>query len=362
MNSEAKSRICEIVKKHGVEICRDISQCSALIRENLAAYPDEKELFLVSLRTGIPSKLLNSNRETVKDQTAPRLTKQLESDSQTTEEKARWIVDVWIEALGLLSKPHIVEEKPRIVDEVKEHKVIVPPQDKIIWSDEKPMVKNEPVEEKTPEDVEYHEVESATGSGGSAEGGKVEVQRPETERAAVEPTKPEKKKDEGNAWGWMGMGLLFWIISVVITVFLVLGVGWDGRLFWYSTLPLIFFIGAAVFNDYVQSEKKPGCFTLFFWAAMCAGAFFYWINGAQLFHQVVFGWNMFSDDEIAIFGIRAFWDDNLAPDQLMNWMFNEFGFFAKAALFLDVYTPVLIFISIPTSILDKVNPPAKVSR
>jgi len=102
MDNKPQKVLCEMIAKHGISLAEDRIRCSALLRDYCSAYKAEINILTVSMEEQVPNLLTNWSSSASVDIVIARLVKRLQDDRGLTEEKARWAVESWALALGVI--------------------------------------------------------------------------------------------------------------------------------------------------------------------------------------------------------------------------------------------------------------------
>ncbi|MBA2503675.1 MAG: hypothetical protein H0V27_12430 [Pyrinomonadaceae bacterium] len=97
----------EIVAKYGRSVCENPKRCKALLRDYCGTHRREINVLIAALEERVGEELLaaGAGRSTTpREVLLSRLTKRLENHLALTEGAARWAVDSWAVALGVLSE------------------------------------------------------------------------------------------------------------------------------------------------------------------------------------------------------------------------------------------------------------------
>ncbi len=97
--------LLEIVAKYGRSVCENPKRCKALLRDYCGTHRREINVLIAALEERVGEELLAAGRSaTPREVLLSRLTKRLENHLALTEDAARWAVDSWALALGVLSE------------------------------------------------------------------------------------------------------------------------------------------------------------------------------------------------------------------------------------------------------------------
>jgi hypothetical protein len=103
MNDLPKQKLREIIVQYGRALCDDPQRCEALLRDFCGQYRKEISVLVSALRERVPADLLASQKSTPPVVLLARLTKRLQDNLGLAEDAARWAVESWALALGVIS-------------------------------------------------------------------------------------------------------------------------------------------------------------------------------------------------------------------------------------------------------------------
>jgi hypothetical protein len=109
MNSEPRQTLRSLIAKHGLDLCSDAKRCQGLLRDLCGAHPREVNILTGALRERVPLDLLAGRNAMPHGLLMARLTKRLEDQLALTEEAARWGVESWALALGIITEADLEE-------------------------------------------------------------------------------------------------------------------------------------------------------------------------------------------------------------------------------------------------------------
>ncbi len=108
MNDFPRQKLCEIIKKYGHALCDEPRRCEAFLRDELRGeHSREIHLLVFALKERVPADLLNLQNNMTKPLLLARLSKRLYDNLGIAEEFARWAVESWALALGVMSAEEI---------------------------------------------------------------------------------------------------------------------------------------------------------------------------------------------------------------------------------------------------------------
>jgi F-box protein 11 len=104
MNDLVRQTLCDLVGRYGRPLCADAHRCEALLRDFCGEYRREVFVLLSALREQVVADLLGSgdSRPPRGEAAFARLAQRLHDHLGIVEEAARWAVDSWALALGLV--------------------------------------------------------------------------------------------------------------------------------------------------------------------------------------------------------------------------------------------------------------------
>src|SRR5215210_6693636 len=110
MDDLPRQKLHEIIAEYSRSVCDDARQCEGLLRDLCSGYKRETHVLVSALRERVPHELLNASSSGItKEVTIARLSKRLHDDLAMTEESARWAVESWALALGVISAAEITK-------------------------------------------------------------------------------------------------------------------------------------------------------------------------------------------------------------------------------------------------------------
>jgi hypothetical protein len=118
MNNFPRQQLVTIIAKHGHTLCQDPARCEALLRESCDESLPEVSLLVNALKEQVPLELLSSPNNVPRRILQARLVRRLEENFCLKKDAARWAVDSWALALGLLETPTVLQ-----FGEIQERKV-----------------------------------------------------------------------------------------------------------------------------------------------------------------------------------------------------------------------------------------------
>src|SRR5208283_2284983 len=107
MNDLSRQKLRELVARYGRSLCDDPLRCEGLLRDFCGQ--NRAEIFALSqaVRQGIPSQLITSSGQLPPEVFLGRFSKCLEEECGMEDAIARWTVESWALALGLVSEDQL---------------------------------------------------------------------------------------------------------------------------------------------------------------------------------------------------------------------------------------------------------------
>ena len=103
MNNLPRQKLCELILKYGRSLCDEPQRCEGLLRDFCGQYRKEISALVGAAREGIPGELISSQNSVPPVVLLARLTKKLHENLALDEKAARWAVESWALALGVIS-------------------------------------------------------------------------------------------------------------------------------------------------------------------------------------------------------------------------------------------------------------------
>lgn len=103
MNEQAREKLFELLLKHGRALIHDNASAELLLQRELADSPRELGLLVNALRAGIPADLISDGPDSISAR-LEALTNRLSEGYFLQEDAARWCVESWAIALGVLTQ------------------------------------------------------------------------------------------------------------------------------------------------------------------------------------------------------------------------------------------------------------------
>jgi parallel beta-helix repeat protein len=103
MNDLPRQKLCEIIATYGRSICDDPRRCEGLLRDFCGEYKREVSVLVQALKERVAIDLLTSSDGVPREVLLARLMKRLLDNLALAEDAARWAVESWAVALGVIS-------------------------------------------------------------------------------------------------------------------------------------------------------------------------------------------------------------------------------------------------------------------
>jgi len=105
MNNLPRQKLCEIIAQYGHSLRDDPRRTEALLRDFCGEYKREIFVLVSALRERVAADLLTLQDSMPHEVLLARLTKRLQDDLALAEDAARWAVESWALALGVIEHP-----------------------------------------------------------------------------------------------------------------------------------------------------------------------------------------------------------------------------------------------------------------
>lgn len=117
MNNLPRQKLCEIIAKHGLSLFDDPQRCEGLLRDYCSENSREVNIIVGALKERIPFMLKESSDTVPRGVLIAQLTKRLQDNLSLTKDAAKWGVESWAMALGVIPNEgcktsEIIEKKP----------------------------------------------------------------------------------------------------------------------------------------------------------------------------------------------------------------------------------------------------------
>jgi len=107
-----RQKLCEIIVQYGRSLCDDPPRTEALLRAFCGEYKREIFVLASALKERVAADLLASSPSVPQEVLMGRLTVRLKDNLALAEDAARWAVESWALALGLISHAELSKPKP----------------------------------------------------------------------------------------------------------------------------------------------------------------------------------------------------------------------------------------------------------
>lgn len=111
MDDAPRQTLRALVARHGTGLCSDARRCEALLRDLAGAHRREVNILVSALKERVPLDLLAGQSAMPRGLLLARLAKRLEDHLGLTGEAARWAVDSWALALGVVTEEEVAERE-----------------------------------------------------------------------------------------------------------------------------------------------------------------------------------------------------------------------------------------------------------
>lgn len=107
MDSTVRETLCELIAEHGRELRKDIRRCSALLKDLCGTHKREINVVIAAARERIGDDLLSAPSMLPRPALIARLARRLSDELAMQEEAAKWAVETWALALGVIKPADI---------------------------------------------------------------------------------------------------------------------------------------------------------------------------------------------------------------------------------------------------------------
>ncbi len=105
MNDEPRQTLCKLIAQYGRSLSEDPRRCGALLKDHCGQYKREIFVLVNALENRVAEELLKASTGVPVVLLLSRLTKRLEDELGLAETAARWAVETWALALGVIDQP-----------------------------------------------------------------------------------------------------------------------------------------------------------------------------------------------------------------------------------------------------------------
>lgn len=102
MNNIPRQQLYQLIATYGHSLCDDPRRCEALLKDLCAQYRPEVSVLVGALKEKVAAELLASQKNMPQTVLLARLTKRIHENLALTEDAARWAVESWALALGVI--------------------------------------------------------------------------------------------------------------------------------------------------------------------------------------------------------------------------------------------------------------------
>src|SRR5438128_807077 len=108
LNDLPRRKLCEMVVSYGRDIYNDPLRCKWALLDACGEYKREVNILITALDERVPADLLASSAQVPYEVLQSRFAKRLYENRGLTEDFARWGVDSWALALGLVAEKDLL--------------------------------------------------------------------------------------------------------------------------------------------------------------------------------------------------------------------------------------------------------------
>lgn len=112
MNNIPRQQLYQLIATYGPYLCDDPRRCEALLKDLCAQYRPEVSVLVGALKEKVAAELLASQKNIPQTVLLARLTKRIRENLALTEDAARWAVESWALALGVI--PNTDQSEPKL--------------------------------------------------------------------------------------------------------------------------------------------------------------------------------------------------------------------------------------------------------
>jgi hypothetical protein len=113
VNDTPRHVLCNLIQKYGTSLYDDRGRCSGLLHDFCGAHKAEIAVLLTALEETVPLALITQSKTTSPRMLIGRLVKRLQDDRHLTDEAARWAVESWALALGIIQSTDVSQPKSK---------------------------------------------------------------------------------------------------------------------------------------------------------------------------------------------------------------------------------------------------------
>jgi len=126
MNDLPRQKLVEIVAKHGVSIVENPRRCEGLLRDYCGRFRREVSVLTMAVEERVPLDLLAAAKNTPRQVLLNRLAQRLCDNLAISETAARWAVNSWAFAFGVVSSDELKLIEPQTVEQAPTTATVVP--------------------------------------------------------------------------------------------------------------------------------------------------------------------------------------------------------------------------------------------
>jgi len=116
MNDTPRQKLCEIVRRHGSGVIERPRRCEGLLRDYCGAHRREISVLVMALEEHVAADLLASQAGTPRAMLLAKLISRLSDNLALSEDAARWAVNSWALALGVISGEQLAELEAAVIE------------------------------------------------------------------------------------------------------------------------------------------------------------------------------------------------------------------------------------------------------
>src|SRR6516225_2668285 len=105
MIDDPRQVLCRLIRDYGGGLTNDPRRFEALLRDLCPQWDWKPRVLVDALKERVPQELTSSSSSTLAQVKAEQLAKRLETDLGLTQEAARWAIDSWALAMGVVTLP-----------------------------------------------------------------------------------------------------------------------------------------------------------------------------------------------------------------------------------------------------------------
>jgi hypothetical protein len=121
MHNEPRQQLCQLIAQYGRTLSEDPRRCGALLKDYCGQYKREIFILVNALENRVATELLNASAGVPEVVLLSRLSKRLEDELGLAETAAKWAVETWALALGVISQPLAIvaqiSQQPQILSQ-----------------------------------------------------------------------------------------------------------------------------------------------------------------------------------------------------------------------------------------------------